>query len=515
VPVVRIRDLATRLGDKQIFDGVGFDVPAGSVLAVMGPSGTGKTTLLRHLTGQLPYDAGSVQVFGQEVCALRHRELYDLRRRMGMLFQHGALLTDLDVFDNVAFPLRENTDLPERLIRPLVLMKLQAVGLRGAAHLMPSELSGGMARRVALARAIALDPELILYDEPFVGRGGADPHAQSHAGPDQYRRRTRDRAPAPRRRPPGGAVRRTRHRPGHRGRGAGRHLPDGAAVPAGPERRPGPVPLSRAAAGAGFRPGAGTMIRLPRELGLSLAGFLADLGRMGRFLVRLLAALPSSLRRFGLHVRQLWFIGAMSLTIIMISGLFVGLVMGLQYYQALSQFGATGALGTLTALSLYRELSPVLAALLFAGRAGTAITAEIGLMRSTQQLDAMEMMAVDPLRYVLVPRFLSAIVALPLLCVVFSAMAILGAHLTAVLWLGLDNGTYWSAMVGSVAFADDLLGGVFKAAVFGVLVGLIAVHQGYTARPTGEGVAYATTRTVIHSAIAILAFDFVLTAFLM
>jgi phospholipid/cholesterol/gamma-HCH transport system permease protein len=122
---------------------------------------------------------------------------------------------------------------------------------------------------------------------------------------------------------------------------------------------------------------------------------------------------------------------------------------------------------------------------------------------------------VDPLRYVLVPRFLSAIVALPLLCVVFSAMAILGAHLTAVLWLGLDNGTYWSAMVGSVAFADDLLGGVFKAAVFGVLVGLIAVHQGYTARPTGEGVAYATTRTVIHSAIAILAFDFVLTAFLM
>jgi phospholipid/cholesterol/gamma-HCH transport system ATP-binding protein len=168
-PVVRVRDLATRLGDKRIFDGVTFDVPAGSVLALMGPSGTGKTTLLRHLTGQQPYDAGSVQVFGQEVAALTHRDLYALRRRMGMLFQHGALLTDLSVFDNVAFPLRENTDLPERLIRTLVLMKLQAVGLRGAAGLMPSELSGGMARRVALARAIALDPALILYDEPFVG----------------------------------------------------------------------------------------------------------------------------------------------------------------------------------------------------------------------------------------------------------------------------------------------------------------------------------------------------------
>lgn len=257
------------------------------------------------------------------------------------------------------------------------------------------------------------------------------------------------------------------------------------------------------------------MSRMLRETGQSLGGFLADIGVMGRFLLRLLGALPSSLRRIGLHVRQLWFIGAMSLTIIMICGLFVGLVLGLQYYQALSQFGATGALGTLTALSLYRELSPVLAALLFSGRAGTAIAAEIGLMRSTQQLEAMEMMAVDPLRYVLAPRFLAAAIALPLLCVVFSAMAVLGAHVSAVLWLGLDNSIYWSSMVGSVDFGHDLLGGVFKAAVFGVLIGLISVHQGYTAKPTGEGVAYATTRTVIHSAIAILAFDFVLTAFLM
>lgn len=168
-PVVRIRGLTTRLGGRCIFDGVDLDIPQGSVTAVMGPSGTGKTTLLRHITGQLAHDGGSVQVFGQDVGALRTAQLYALRRRMGMLFQHGALLTDLNVFDNVAFPLRENTDLPERLIRTLVLMKLQAVGLRGAAGLAPSELSGGMARRVALARAIALDPELILYDEPFVG----------------------------------------------------------------------------------------------------------------------------------------------------------------------------------------------------------------------------------------------------------------------------------------------------------------------------------------------------------
>ncbi len=251
------------------------------------------------------------------------------------------------------------------------------------------------------------------------------------------------------------------------------------------------------------------------DLTASLMDFIRRLGAMGLFLGRILAAIPVSLRRFRLHVRQLWFIGAMSLTIIMVSGLFVGLVLGLQYYTALSQFGASGALGTLTALSLYRELSPVVAALLFSGRAGTAITAEIGLMRSTQQIEAMEMMAVDPIRYVVAPRFLAATLAMPLLCVVFSALAIMGAHWSAVLWLGLDNGIYWSSMVGSVDFASDLLAGVFKALVFGVLIALIAVFQGFTAQPTGEGVAYATTRTVIHSAIAVLAFDFILTAFLM
>lgn len=257
------------------------------------------------------------------------------------------------------------------------------------------------------------------------------------------------------------------------------------------------------------------MTQALRDTFAAVGEFFRGLGAMGVFLGRILAVLPASLRRFGLHVRQIWFIGAMSLTIIMVSGLFVGLVLGLQYYQALTQFGATGALGTLTALSLYRELSPVVAALLFSGRAGTAITAEIGLMRSTQQIEAMEMMAVDPIRYVVAPRFLAAVVAMPLLCLVFSALAIMGAHWSAVLWLGLDNGTYWSSMVGSVDVANDLLAGVFKALVFGTLIGLIAVFQGYTAKATGEGVAYATTRTVIYSAIAILAFDFVLTAFLM
>lgn len=167
--LIKIRDLHFTRGAQSIFAGVDMDIYPGQVTALMGPSGTGKTTLLRLITGQLTPDKGSVEVDGQNVAALSRRELYQLRRRMGMLFQNGALLTDLSVYDNVAFPLRENTGLPESLIHHLVLMKLQAVGLRGAAPLMPGELSGGMARRVALARTIVMDPDLIFYDEPFAG----------------------------------------------------------------------------------------------------------------------------------------------------------------------------------------------------------------------------------------------------------------------------------------------------------------------------------------------------------
>lgn len=168
-PLVRIRGLKTRLGGKTIFDGVDLDIPRGGITAIMGPSGTGKTTLLRHITGQLKPDAGEIAVDGKNVVTLGRDALFDLRERIGYLFQNSALLTDFSVFENVAFPLRQHARLPEELVRNVVLTKLQAVGLRGAAELMPAELSGGMARRVALARAIVRDPMLLIYDEPFVG----------------------------------------------------------------------------------------------------------------------------------------------------------------------------------------------------------------------------------------------------------------------------------------------------------------------------------------------------------
>jgi phospholipid/cholesterol/gamma-HCH transport system permease protein len=243
---------------------------------------------------------------------------------------------------------------------------------------------------------------------------------------------------------------------------------------------------------------------------------LAQIGACGLFLLTILAAVPRSFRHGRETVRQLWFTGAMSLTIIMTCGLFVGMVLGLQLYYVLSIFGGTAASGTVVAIAIYRELGPVVTALLFAGRAGTSITAEIGLMRATDQIAEMEMMAVDPIAYVAAPRFLAGVIAMPLLCCVFCALGVFGGHLVGVTWLGIDNGTFWSNMTSTVDVWKDVVNGViYKSLVFGAVVSLIAVFQGYTTAPTSEGVAYATTRTVVASSIAILALDFVLTAFLM
>ncbi|MDC8014763.1 lipid asymmetry maintenance ABC transporter permease subunit MlaE [Tahibacter soli] len=242
---------------------------------------------------------------------------------------------------------------------------------------------------------------------------------------------------------------------------------------------------------------------------------LAEVGRIGLFLVAVIAAIPRSLRYLRETVRQIFFVGAMSLVIVMTCGLFIGLVLGLQLYDVLSRFGGTASLGTVVSLALYRELGPVVTALLFAGRAGTSITAEIGLMRATDQLSAMEMMAVDPMSYVVAPRFIAGVIAMPLLACIFNALAIFGAHAVGVTWLGLDNGTFWSNMTSNVDVWTDVMNGVYKSMVFGGIVTLMASYQGYTTAPTSEGVAHATTRTVVFSSIATLALDFVMTAFLM
>lgn len=254
------------------------------------------------------------------------------------------------------------------------------------------------------------------------------------------------------------------------------------------------------------------MLDLLARLGSKVRLSLAALGMASRTFVALLVASASLWRRPRLVSDQVHFIGNYSLVIIAVSGLFVGFVLGLQGYYTLNKYGSEQALGLLVALSLIRELGPVVTALLFAGRAGTSLTAEIGLMKATEQLSAMEMMAVDPMRRVLAPRFLAGVIAMPILAAIFSAVGVLGGYIVGVKLIGVDEGAFWSQMQAGVDVWADVANGVIKSAVFGVAVTFIALYEGYGAAPTPEGVARATTRTVVVGSLMVLWLDFLLTA---
>lgn len=250
----------------------------------------------------------------------------------------------------------------------------------------------------------------------------------------------------------------------------------------------------------------------PARLGLAVRGFLADLGLGARLFFRLFLGTWGSWKRFGLIRDQIHFLGNYSLAIIAVSGLFVGFVFGLQGYNILERFGSTETLGLLVSLSLIRELGPVVTGLLYAGRAGTSLTAEIGLMKAGEQIAVMEMMAVDPVDRVLAPRFWASIIVMPLLSAVFSAMGIIGGWVVGVLMIGVDAGSFWSQIQGGVDVWADVGNSMIKSLVFGIAVAFIALLQGYEASPTPEGVSRATTRTVVMGSLAVLGLDFILTA---
>ncbi|MBX9607437.1 MAG: lipid asymmetry maintenance ABC transporter permease subunit MlaE [Gammaproteobacteria bacterium] len=250
-------------------------------------------------------------------------------------------------------------------------------------------------------------------------------------------------------------------------------------------------------------------------VGAFTLGAIRRLGQATLFLGQVLRHSGTSLTRPALTVREIYFAGALSLIIIMVSGLFVGMVLALQGYDTLQTYGSEEKLGVLVALSLVRELGPVVSALLFASRAGSAITAEIGLMKATEQIVAMDMMAVHPVARVVAPRFWGAVLSMPLLAALFSAMGIFGAYIVGVRLLGVDVGAFWAQMQAAVDFEQDILNGVIKSAVFGVGIAAVATFEGFDAPPTAEGVSRATTRTVVHSSLLVLALDLVLTGFMM
>ena len=254
------------------------------------------------------------------------------------------------------------------------------------------------------------------------------------------------------------------------------------------------------------------MMILFQSIGHITLKSLAKLGRGVLFFLSILSSISYVLIRPELLIKQLYSVGALTFWLITISGLFVGMVLGLQGVYTLSTFGAESSLGIMVAASLVRELGPVVSALLFAGRAGSALTAEIGLMKATEQLSGMEMMAIDPLKYIIAPRFFAGFISLPLLSALFSAIGICGGYLAGVELLNVDAGAYWSQMQNAIDFDDDIINGLIKSIIFAWIVSSIALFEGYDALPTSAGISHATTRTVVNSAFAILFFDFLLTA---
>lgn len=255
-------------------------------------------------------------------------------------------------------------------------------------------------------------------------------------------------------------------------------------------------------------------LRTIASIGARATNVISRVGLAGRFLVETFYYSALCVRRPRLVIKEVYFVGVLSLAIIVVSGLFVGMVLALQMYDTLDRFGSGEVVGMVVALSLVRELGPVLSAILFASRAGSAVTAEIGLMRATEQISAMEMMAVQPVARIVTPRFWAGVISLPLLTSVFNVTGILGGYLVAVNLLGVDAGTFWSEMQESVDFRRDIMNGLVKSAIFAVAVSLVAVFEGYYATATAEGVSRATTRTVVFSALLVLGLDFVLTAFM-
>jgi phospholipid/cholesterol/gamma-HCH transport system permease protein len=253
---------------------------------------------------------------------------------------------------------------------------------------------------------------------------------------------------------------------------------------------------------------------IDRVASLGRAGLdvVSSVGRSGKFLFGVLAGVPRPATGFPLLVRQIYAVGVLSLAIVVVSGLFIGMVLGLQGYSILSDFGSEAAIGQMISLTLVRELGPVVTALLFAGRAGSALTAEIGLMKATEQLSSMEMMGVDPLKRVIAPRLWAGFLTMPVLAVIFSVVGIWGGMLVGVDWLGVFEGSFWGNMQSSVDFIDDVMNGVIKSVVFGFVCAWIAVYQGYDCVPTSAGISSATTKTVVYSSLAVLGLDFVLTA---
>jgi ABC transport permease subunit len=509
-------------GTNRVFQGLSCGFPRGRISVVLGGSGAGKSTLLRMIGGLQRPDSGSIRVADQDIIGMSERSLFKVRERIGMLFQGGALIDSMTVAENVALPLREHTMLGEEEIDEEVQRRLRAVALDGRGALYPGELSGGMNRRAAMARAIVMDPEILLVDEPFSGLDPINVRRIEALLVDLNRHL-------------GLTVILTSHHLASSLRMADRlvFMVDGQALSGAPSDLlksddPRVVDFLRAETdeyldpreedgeeGAADDDEVAEFEAVPpiQQLGLRTLEMIEHFGRIARFAPTVVMALlvrPLRLRRI---VNGVFDSGVKSLPVIVLSGAVVGLTLSLLGYTTLVRFGAEEALGSLVGLAMIRELGPVLTALLVTGRAGSAVAAEIATMVTTEQLDGLRMMSVDPIDIIVSPKALALALVMPLLSGLFIACAIFGGYAIAVGLLGVDAGSFMSSMKSAVVFRDDVVQSLVKSLVFGSLVALIATYRGAISERTAAGVSASTTDTVVVASVVILVFDFFISGF--
>jgi len=503
----------------RIFDGLSCGFLRGRISVVLGGSGSGKSTLLRMIGGLQQTDSGSVRVADQDITGLSEKALFKVRDRIGMLFQGGALLDSMTVADNVALPLREHTHLSEPDIDEEVQRRLRAVGLDHKGGLYPGQLSGGMNRRAAMARAIVMDPEILLVDEPF-------------SGLDPINVRRIESLLVQLNRHLGLTVIMTSHHIASSLRMADRlvFLVDGRALSGAPadlmaSEDPRVVKyLSAASDDYVEQPEPLRALDYPAEpvaetrrpsildpvesLGSRSLRVVDHLGRIAGFGANVCSALLRSPYRVRRLIDDVFDSGVKSLPVICLSGMVVGLTLSLLGYTTLVRFGAEEALGGLVGLAMIRELGPVLTALLVTGRAGSAVAAEIATMVTTEQLDGLRMMSVDPVDLVVSPKALALALVMPLLSALFIVCAVFGGYTIAVGLLGVDPGSFMTSMESAVDFHKDVMVSLVKAMTFGALTGLIATYRGSISERSAAGVSAATTDTVVIASVVILIFDF-------
>lgn len=509
-------------GANRVFDGLTCGFPRGRISVVLGGSGAGKSTLLRMIGGLQKPDSGSIRVADQDVIGMSERALFKVRERIGMLFQGGALIDSMTVAQNVGLPLREHTRLSDSEIHEEVQRRLRAVGLDGKGDLYPGELSGGMNRRAAMARAIVMDPEILLVDEPFSGLDPINVRRIESLLVDLNRHL-------------GLTIILTSHHLASSLRMADRlvFMVDGKALSGPPtdlleSADPRVVEFLRAETDEYHDPRESEADEMPPEdqavvpadvvppiqrLGLRTLEMVEHFGRIARFAPGVALALSQPPWRLRRIVDGVFDSGVKSLPVIVLSGAVVGLTLSLLGYTTLVRFGAEEALGSLVGLAMIRELGPVLTALLTAGRAGSAVAAEIATMVTTEQMDGLRMMSVDPVDIIVSPKALALALVMPLLSGLFIACAIFGGYTIAVGLLGVDPGSFMSSMQDAVEFREDVLQSLVKSVVFGGLVGLVATYRGFISERTAAGVSASTTDTVVVASVVILVFDFFISGF--